>query len=159
MDRPSSSEQARGLSSPDNCCHSTRHPTHHRRPAENRQVVVYEDNSACVLQSSGDPQSSKSSHYRRDQATVEELVRSGKMWVQHCPSHLNVADIGTKIVKPIAQYEFLTERLSGYDTKLHMSLEMQKLLNNALIVMPVASADALLAYVQSDSEMAGGTSL
>ena len=63
--------------------------------------TVYEDNSACVLQSAGDHQSSKSAHYRRDQATVEELVRSGKMWVQHCPSHLNVADIGTKIVKPI----------------------------------------------------------
>ena len=61
-------------------------------------TTVYEDNSACVLQSSGDHQSSKSAHYRRDQATVEELVRTGKMWVQHCPSHLNVADIGTKIV-------------------------------------------------------------
>ena len=107
--------------------------------------LVYEDNSACVLQSSGDHQSSKSSHYRRDQATIEEMVRTGKMWVQHCPSHLNVADIGTKIVKPIAQYEFLTNKLAGYDTDLHMSLDMQKALNHALIIMPVESADALLA--------------
>jgi hypothetical protein len=37
------------------------------------------------------------------------------MWVQHCPSHLNVADIGTKIVKPVAQYEFLQDRLTGTD--------------------------------------------
>ena len=58
---------------------------------------------------------------------------------------MNVADIGTKIVKPIAQYEFLTNKLAGYDTDLHMSLDMQKALNHALIIMPVESADALLA--------------
>ena len=119
--------------------------------------TVYEDNSACVLQSAGDHQSSKSAHYRRDQATVEELVRSGKMWVQHCPSHLNVADIGTKIVKPISQYEFLTDKLAGYDTELHMSHEMQKLVNDALVVMPIESVDALLAYSRSEPEFYGHT--
>ena len=114
--------------------------------------TVYEDNSSCVIQSAGDHQSSKSAHYRRDQATVEELVRSGKMWVQHCPSHLNVADIGTKIVKPISQYEFLTDKLAGYDTDLHMSHEMQKLINSALVVMPIESVDALLAYTRSGEQ-------
>ena len=114
--------------------------------------TVYEDNSACVLQSAGDHQSSKSAHYRRDQATVEELVRSGKMWIQHCPSHLNVADIGTKIVKPISQYEFLTDKLAGYDTELHMSHEMQKLVNDALVVMPIESVDALLAYTRPSEQ-------
>ena len=97
-------------------------------------TAVYEDNSACVLQSSGDHQSSKSAHYRRDQATVEELVRTGKMWVQHCPSHLNVADIGTKIVKPVAQYEFLQDRLTGTDPTLPMSVEMQRALANVFLV-------------------------
>ena len=119
--------------------------------------TVYEDNSACVLQSAGDHQSSKSAHYRRDQATVEELVRSGKMWVQHCPSHLNVADIGTKIVKPISQYEFLTDKLAGYDTELHMSHEMQKLVNDALVVMPIEPVNALLAYTRSKPEFYGHT--
>ena len=65
------------------------------------------------------------------------------MWVQHCPSHLNVADIGTKIVKPIAQYEFLSNRLAGYDTDLPLSLEMQEVLGNVFIVMPEESADVL----------------
>ena len=97
-------------------------------------TTVYEDNSACVLQSSGDHQSSKSAHYRRDQASVEELVRTGKMWVQHCPSHLNVADIGTKIVKPVAQYEFLQDRLTGTDPTLPMSVEMQRALANVFLV-------------------------
>ena len=97
-------------------------------------TTVYEDNSACVLQSSGDHQSSKSAHYRRDQASVEELVRAGKMWVQHCPSHLNVADIGTKIVKPVAQYEFLQDRLTGTDPTLPMSVEMQRALANVFLV-------------------------
>ena len=68
------------------------------------------------------------------------------MWVQHCPSHLNVADIGTKIVKPIAQYEFLTNKLAGYDTTLHMSVGMQKALERALIIMPVESIDALMVF-------------
>ena len=93
-------------------------------------TTVYEDNSACVLQSSGDHQSSKSAHYRRDQASVEELVRAGKMWVQHCPSHLNIADIGTKIVKPVAQYEFLQDRLTGTDPTLPMGVKMQRALAN-----------------------------
>ena len=97
-------------------------------------TTVYEDNSACVLQSSGDHQTSKSSHYRRDQATVEELVRTGKMWVQHCPSHLNVADMGTKIVKPVAQYEFLQDRLTGMDPTLPMSVEMQRALAKVYLV-------------------------
>ena len=104
--------------------------------------TVYEDNSSAVIQSGGDHQSSKSAHYRRDQCTIEEMVRSGKMWVQHCPSHLNVADIGTKIVKPIAQYEFLSDRLSGYDTELPLSLEMQEVLGKVLIVMPKNTIDS-----------------
>ena len=105
--------------------------------------TVFEDNSSCVIQSGGDHQGSRSAHYRRDQCTIEEMVRSGKMWVQHCPSHLNVADIGTKIVKPIAQYEFLSNRLAGYDTDLPLSLEMQEVLGNVFIVMPEESADVL----------------
>ena len=61
-------------------------------------------------------------------------------------------DIGTKIVKPISQYEFLTDKLAGYDTDLHMSHEMQKLINSALVVMPIESVDALLAYTRSGEQ-------
>ena len=67
------------------------------------------------------------------------------------------AQIGTKIVKPISQYEFLTDKLAGYDTELHMSHEMQKLVNDALVVMPIESVDALLAYSRSEPEFYGHT--
>ena len=70
---------------------------------------------------------------------------------------MNVADIGTKIVKPISQYEFLTDKLAGYDTELHMNHEMQKLVNDALVVMPIESVDALLAYTRSEPEFYGHT--
>ena len=70
-------------------------------------------------------------------------MKAGKMWVQYCPSHLNVADIGTKIVKPIAQYEFLSNRLAGYDTEVPLSREMQEVLGNVFVVMPEESAEVL----------------
>ena len=101
-----------------------------------QMCTVYEDNAACCLQSTGEHQSSKSAHYRRDQATIEEMVTTGKMWIQHCPSHLNVADIGTKIVKPVSQYEFLSNRLAGHDTEIPLTLEMQKVLARVMVIMP-----------------------
>ena len=101
-----------------------------------QMCTVYEDNAACCLQSTGEHQSSKSAHYRRDQATIEEMVTTGKMWIQHCPSHLNVADIGTKIVKPVSQYEFLSNRLAGHDTEIPLTLEMQNVLARVMVIMP-----------------------
>ena len=44
-------------------------------------VRCLEDNSSVVLQAGGDSQAAKSSHYRRDQAYVDEYVNAGKMHV------------------------------------------------------------------------------
>ena len=63
-------------------------------------------------------------------------MTTGKMWIQHCPSHLNVADIGTKIVKPVSQYEFLSNRLAGHDTEIPLTLEMQNVLARVMVIMP-----------------------
>jgi len=56
---------------------------------------VLEDNSACVIQAGGDHQAFRSGHYRRDQATVDELVNSGRMFLDKIDSECNCADLGT----------------------------------------------------------------
>ena len=96
---------------------------------------VLEDNSSCVIQAGGDHQNFRSGHYRRDQATVDEMVNSGRMFLDKIESEFNCADLGTKAVKPIAVFEMLRDRTLGYDTTTYMSPKIEKLLQEALLVV------------------------
>ena len=76
---------------------------------------VLEDNQAVCLQAGGDHQAAKSAHYRRDQASVDEAVNAARIYVDKVPSKLNCSDLGTKAVAPVELFEFLRDRMTGYD--------------------------------------------
>ena len=76
----------------------------------------------------------KSGHYRRDQAYVDEYVNAGKMFVDKVDSKYNTADLGTKAVKPIELFEFLRDRMTGYDPEFYMSPRVKSALNHVLTI-------------------------
>ena len=84
-------------------------------------VRVLEDNSSVCLHAGGDHQAMKSGHYRRDQAYVDEVVNAGKIFVDKVESKFNTADLGTNAVKPIELFEFLRDKMTGYDTAEYIS--------------------------------------
>ena len=110
-------------------------------------VKVLEDNSSVCLQAGGDHQAMKSGHYRRDQAYVDEYVNAGKMFVDKVDSKYNTADLGTKAVKPIELFEFLRDRMTGYDPEFYMSPRVKAALNHVLNI--TSRADCFLAPVDS----------
>ena len=110
-------------------------------------VKVLEDNSSVCLQAGGDHQAMKSGHYRRDQAYVDEYVNAGKMFVDKVESKYNTADLGTKAVKPIELFEFLRDRMTGYDPEFYMSPRVQAALNHVLNI--TSRADCFLASMDS----------
>ena len=95
-----------------------------------------EDNQAVCLQAGGDHQAAKSAHYRRDQASVDEAVNAAKIYVDKVPSKLNCSDLGTKAVAPVELFEFLRDRMTGYDADTFVSPTVQDALNGVLIVLP-----------------------
>jgi hypothetical protein len=97
-------------------------------------VRVLEDNSSVCLQAGGDHQAMKSGHYRRDQAYVDEYVNAGKMFVDKVASKYNTADLGTKAVKPIELFEFLRDRMTGYDPEFYMSPRVKSAMNHVLTI-------------------------
>jgi hypothetical protein len=97
-------------------------------------VRICEDNSACVLQSGGDHQAARSGHYRRDQAAVDEVVNAGKVFVDKIDSAKNYSDLGTKSVKPIELFEFLRDRMTGYDTGVEVTPTVQKAIDRVLLL-------------------------
>jgi hypothetical protein len=108
---------------------------------------ILEDNSACVMQAGGDHQAAKSAHYRRDQAAVDEAVNAGKIFVDKVPSKLNCSDLGTKAVKPVELFQFLRDRMTGYDTDTYVSPTVQKALDGVLYVTPLREVLILRASV------------
>jgi hypothetical protein len=108
---------------------------------------ILEDNSACVMQAGGDHQAAKSAHYRRDQAAVDEAVNAGKVFVDKVPSQLNCADLGTKAVKPASLFQFLRDRMTGYDVDSYVSPMVQKALNGVLYVTPLREVLVLKASI------------
>ena len=95
-------------------------------------VRVLEDNSSVCLHAGGDHQAMKSGHYRRDQAYVDEVVNAGKIFVDKVESKFNTADLGTKAVKPIELFEFLRDRMTGYDTTEYISPRVEMTLQRRL---------------------------
>ena len=98
-------------------------------------VRCLEDNSSVVLQAGGDSQAAKSSHYRRDQAYVDEYVNAGKMYVDKVDTKLNVADLGTKAVSNLGLFEDLRDRLTGYNPECYMSPRVEKAVKRVLCLL------------------------
>ena len=98
-------------------------------------VRCLEDNSSVVLQAGGDSQASKSSHYRRDQAYVDEFVNAGKMYVDKVDTKLNIADLGTKAVSNLGLFEDLRDRLTGYNPECYMSPRVEKAVKRVLCLL------------------------
>jgi hypothetical protein len=99
------------------------------------------------MQAGGDHQAAKSAHYRRDQAAVDEAVNAGKMFVDKVPRKLNCSDLGTKAVKPVELFQFLRDRMTGYDTDTYVSPTVQKALDGVLYVTPLREVLILRASV------------
>ena len=98
-------------------------------------VRCLEDNSSVVLQAGGDSQAAKSSHYRRDQAYVDEYVNAGEMYVDKVDTKLNVADLGTKAVSNLGLFEDLRDRLTGYNPECYMSPRVEKAVKRVLCLL------------------------
>jgi len=90
---------------------------------------VLEDNQSTVLQSTGDYKSSKSDHYRRIQFYFEDNQRKGIIWIDKVPTSDNIADLGTKQVKPIEQFEKLRDRAIGKKPNDYMGAKVKDILN------------------------------
>jgi len=80
---------------------------------EQGTIRMLADNQSANLQATGDYKSSKSDHYRRVQFYVEDNVDQGLMWIDQVPTYDNLADIGTKQVTPIKQFERLKDIVLG----------------------------------------------
>ena len=78
---------------------------------------------------------------------MDEYVNAGKMFVDKVESKYNTADLGTKAVKPIELFEFLRDRMTGYDPEFYMSPRVQAALNHVLNI--TTRADCFLAPVDS----------
>jgi len=72
---------------------------------------------------------------------------AGKMFVDKVESKYNTADLGTKAVKPIELFEFLRDRMTGYDPEFYMSPRVQAALNHVLNI--TSRADCFLASMDS----------
>jgi hypothetical protein len=86
------------------------------------------DNQSANLQATGDYKSSKSDHYRRTQFYVEDNVNQGVMWVDKVATADNIADIGTKQVTPVQQFEKLRDIAQGTRPSLFLSEKVKEIL-------------------------------
>lgn len=95
---------------------------------EQGTVRMMGDNQSANLQASGDYKSSKSDHYRRVQFYVEDNVNMGAMWVDKVATKDNVADIGTKQVTPVAQFERLRDIVQGVHPVVVLTDEVREII-------------------------------
>lgn len=80
---------------------------------EQGTIRLMGDNQSANLQATGDYKSSKSDHYRKTQFYVEDNMRQGLVWIDKVATEDNISDIGTKQVKPIAQFNHLKNIVMG----------------------------------------------
>ena len=60
-------------------------------------------------------------------------MNAAKIYVDKVPSNLNCSDLGTKAVAPVELFEFLRDRVTGYDTDTFVSPTVQDALNGVLM--------------------------
>jgi hypothetical protein len=80
---------------------------------EQGTIRLLGDNQSANLQATGDYKSSKSDHYRKIQFYVEDNIRQGLVWIDKVATEDNISDIGTKQVKPVAQFNHLKNIVMG----------------------------------------------
>lgn len=95
---------------------------------EQSTIRVMGDNQSTNLQATGDYKSSKSDHYRRVQFYVEDAVGQGLMWVDKVATADNIADIGTKQVTPVKQFEKLRDIVQGVTPCIYLSDKVKEIL-------------------------------
>ena len=83
----------------------------------------------------------------RDQDYVDEYVNAGKMFVDKVESKYNTADLGTKAIKPIELFEFLRDRMTGYDPEFYTTPRIREALRQVLFVAEMQ--DCLLIQAES----------
>ena len=96
---------------------------------EQSTVRLLEDNQSAILQATGNYKSSKSDHYRKVQFYIEDNYRKGLMWLDKIPTAYNIADIGTKQVEPVAQFERLRDIANGKAPDLYLGQTVKDILN------------------------------
>jgi hypothetical protein len=96
---------------------------------EQSTVRIMGDNQSANLQATGDYKSGKSDHYRRVQFYVEDSVGQGLMWVDKVPTEDNIADIGTKQVTPVQQFEKLRDIVQGVRPTLVLTKKVREILD------------------------------
>jgi hypothetical protein len=95
---------------------------------EQGTVRLLGDNQSANLQASGDYKSVKSDHYRRVQFYVEDSISQGIVWVDKVDTADNIADIGTKQVKPIRSFQRLRDIAHGKTPFLYLSNTVKDIL-------------------------------
>jgi len=93
-------------------------------------IRVMEDNSGCVQSAHGFKDSAKANHFKRTQAYVENKCGQGVVWLDDVPGVENWADIFTKSVAPIEQFEKLRDIVMGVKPDRYVSPAMYDALAN-----------------------------
>ena len=96
---------------------------------EQGSVRLMGDNQSANLQATGDYKSSKSDHYRKVQFYVEDNLRQGLIWIDKVKTEMNIADIGTKQVKPVEQFNKLKNIMMGVTPSLVETELVSKILS------------------------------
>jgi len=65
---------------------------------------------------------------RRIQFYIEDNQRKGIIWIDKVPTTDNIADLGTKQVKPIEQFEKLRDRANGKTPYVYMGAKVKDIL-------------------------------
>jgi hypothetical protein len=93
-------------------------------------------------------------HYRRIQFYVEDNVNQGLMWIDKVNTKDNIADIGTKQVTPISQFEKLRDIAQGVTPTLVISDKIMEILEGVYDKVSYIENDGAIAPVipQSPSE-------
>ena len=87
-------------------------------------VRVMEDNRGCVLVAHGEKDTARTQHIRRVCRYVEDACGRGVMWLDDVPGVENWADIFTKSVEPIGQFEKLRDVVMGTKPDTYVSPAM-----------------------------------
>ena len=120
-------------------------------------VRICEDNAAVTLQAGGDSQGARSGHYRRDQAAIDEVVNAGKVFVDKIHSAENTSDIRTKAIKPAELFQYLRDKMTGYNNAVDVTPTVQKAIDAAPTIRKSECAKFLGSKTLGSESAAHGT--
>ena len=120
-------------------------------------VRICEDNAAVTMQAGGDSQGARSGHYRRDQAAIDEVVNAGKIFVDKIPSAENTSDVGTKAIKPAELFQYLRDKMTGYNDAVDITPTVQKAIDATPVTKKPRCAKFLGSTILGSESAAHGT--